>query len=155
MVELKSRTDEGFESSCRHTLNTVTVNAQVAVFPPTSVAVQVTVVVPTGNVEPLAGEHNVLTPGQLSDAAGAGKATTLVVVAGHVAVATAVMLAGHVMTGGCVSFTVTVKEQLAVKPETSVAVQVTVVVPTGNVVSLCGEHARPTTPQLSEAVGEA
>lgn len=52
------------------------------------------------------------------------------------------------------SFTVTVKEQLAVLPDASVAVQLTVVEPTANVDPLCGEHARPTTPQLSEALGD-
>ena len=51
------------------------------------------------------------------------------------------------------SFTLTVKEQLAELPDESVAVQFTVVVPTANVVPLCGEHARPTIPQLSEALG--
>jgi hypothetical protein len=51
---------------------TLTVNMQFAVFPDVSVAVQVTVVVPTGNVEPLAGTHIDVTPGQLSAAVGAG-----------------------------------------------------------------------------------
>lgn len=46
---------------------TVTVKLQVAVFCAASVAVQVTVVVPTGNVEPEAGTQlAALTPGQLS-----------------------------------------------------------------------------------------
>ena len=44
--------------------------------------------------------------------------------------ATVVMLLGQVMTGACVSFTVTVKEQVAVLPFTSVALATTVVVPT-------------------------
>ena len=46
----------------------LTVNEQVAVFPDVSVAVQVTVVVPTGNIEPLAGEQTVIALGQLSEA---------------------------------------------------------------------------------------
>jgi hypothetical protein len=49
---------------------TVTVNVQVAVFIAASVVVHVTVVVPTGKVDPDAGEHTVDAPGQLSTAAG-------------------------------------------------------------------------------------
>jgi hypothetical protein len=45
---------------------TVTVNEQVAVLPLASVAVQSTVVVPFGNVAPLAGTQARLAPGQLS-----------------------------------------------------------------------------------------
>jgi hypothetical protein len=45
---------------------TVTLNEQLAVLPLVSVAVQVTVVVPSGKVEPGAGEQLVVTPGQLS-----------------------------------------------------------------------------------------
>ena len=51
------------------------------------------------------------------------------------------------------SFTLTVKEQLAVLPDVSVAVQLTVVVPTANVEPLGGEHTTLAIPQLSEAVG--
>jgi hypothetical protein len=51
---------------------TLTVKVQVAVFAEASVAVQVTVVVPTGKVEPLAGTHAAVTPGQLSLAVGGG-----------------------------------------------------------------------------------
>ena len=47
--------------------------------------------------------------------------------------AVAVTFAGHVIVGACVSFTVTVKLHVAVFEAASVAVQVTVVVPTGNV----------------------
>lgn len=43
------------------------------------------------------------------------------------------MFAGQMIAGGCVSFTVTVKLQLAVLPAASLAVHVTVVVPFGNV----------------------
>jgi hypothetical protein len=45
---------------------TVTVNEQEAVLPDVSVAVQFTVVVPFGKVEPDAGVQLVVTPGQLS-----------------------------------------------------------------------------------------
>jgi len=45
---------------------TVTVNEQVAVLPAASVAVAVTVVVPTGNVDPDGGVATTVSPGQLS-----------------------------------------------------------------------------------------
>jgi hypothetical protein len=51
---------------------TVTVNEQLAVRADASVAVQLTVVVPSGKVEPEAGVQLVVTPGQLSVAVGAG-----------------------------------------------------------------------------------
>jgi hypothetical protein len=51
---------------------TVTVKVQGAILPTASVAVQVTVVVPTGKLEPDGGEHVTVTPGQLSLAVGAG-----------------------------------------------------------------------------------
>ncbi|MDN4594488.1 hypothetical protein NWF35_11350, partial [Polycladomyces subterraneus] len=44
---------------------TVTVKAQLSVFPVPSDAVQVTVVVPTGKKEPEGGEQVTVTPGQL------------------------------------------------------------------------------------------
>ena len=47
---------------------TVTENEHVPVFPTASVAVHVTVVVPTGKVEPDAGTHTIVAPGQLSEA---------------------------------------------------------------------------------------
>ena len=100
MFEFSSNTVEGLVSSCKLTLKTLTVNAHVAVFPAASVAVQVTVVVPIGNVAPLGGEHTTPTPRQLSEAVGAGNVTTLLAEAGHVAVAAAVMLAGQVIVGG-------------------------------------------------------
>jgi hypothetical protein len=43
------------------------------------------------------------------------------------------MLAGHVIVGACASLTVTVKEQVASGVMPFVAVQLTVVVPVGNV----------------------
>ena len=49
---------------------TVTENVHVAVFIDASVEVHVTVVVPTGKVEPDAGVHTTAAPGQLSTAAG-------------------------------------------------------------------------------------
>ena len=66
----------GLLSSCRHTLKTVTVKLQVAVLFDVSVAVQVTVVVPTGRHDPDGGLQPTVTPGQLSLAGGEGKAVT-------------------------------------------------------------------------------
>ena len=66
-----------------------------------------------------------------------------------------VILEGQVIAGGCVSFTVTLKVQVAVRPPASVAVNVLTVVPTGKVAPL----ARPavctvvTPGQLSIATG--
>ena len=63
-----------------------------------------------------------------------------------------VMFAGHVMVGPSVSLTVTVKEQLAVLPDASVAVHVTVVVPFAKVEPEAGEQLVVTPGQLSLAV---
>jgi hypothetical protein len=62
-----------------------------------------------------------------------------------------VMFAGQMATGGCVSFTVTVKLHDAVLPAASVAVQLTGVVPKGNAEPLAGTQAT-VAPQLSVAV---
>ena len=51
---------------------TVTVNVQVAWFPDAFEALQVTVVVPMGNVEPEVGLQTMVTPGQLSPTVGSG-----------------------------------------------------------------------------------
>ena len=58
------------------TFLTVTVKVQVAVAPPESVAMQVTLVVPAGNRLPDAGEQTTVVPGQLSVTTGLGKLTT-------------------------------------------------------------------------------
>jgi uncharacterized lipoprotein YbaY len=60
--------------------------------------------------------------------------------------------AGHVIEGSCVSCTVMVKEQVPVFPDASVAVQLTVVTPTGNVDPDAGAHTIVTPGQLSVAV---
>ena len=62
------------------------------------------------------------------------------------------MFAGQVITGSCVSCTVTVNEHAAMFPDASVAVQLTVVTPTGKVDPLAGAHTIPTPGQLSVAV---
>jgi hypothetical protein len=112
------------ESSCNLPLNTEIVKLQVAVLPEASVAVQVTVVTPTGKQLPEGGLHTTVTPGQLSEAVVVKFTTTQ----GSVTLAVAaVTLGGQVMVGGWVSLTVTVKAQVG----PAVEVQVTVVVPTG------------------------
>jgi hypothetical protein len=59
---------------------------------------------------------------------------------------------GQEMVGEMLSSTVTVKEQVAVLPELSVAVAVTVVVPRLNALPRAGEYAIPEIAQLSVAV---
>ena len=62
------------------------------------------------------------------------------------------MFAGHVIAGSCVSCTVTVKAHAPVFPDASVAVQLTVVTPTGKVDPLAGAHTIVTPGPLSVAV---
>jgi len=57
---------------------TVTGNEQVALMPPESVAIQVTVVVPIANLAPLGGAHTTLKIGQLSTARDVKKLTVAV-----------------------------------------------------------------------------
>jgi hypothetical protein len=63
-------------------------------------------------------------------------------------VASTVAFAGTVRTGGAVSLTVTVNEAEPVLLCASVAVQVTVVVPSGNVEPLAGAQVTATTPSM-------
>ena len=105
----------------------------VAVFCDVSVAVQVTVVVPTGKQDPEGGLHATVTPGQLS------LAVTVKVAVAHgslIVAVFAVMFAGQVIVGGWVSLTVTVNVQLG----PAAAVQVTVVVPFGKKEPDAGEQ---------------
>lgn len=62
------------------------------------------------------------------------------------------ILAGQTIAGACVSFTLTVKVQVAVLPAASVAVAVTVEVPTGKKVPDAGMVVTVTPGQLSVAV---
>ena len=100
---------------------TVTVKLDVVVLPAASVALYVTVVVPTGKVDPLTGPAvcAMLLPVQLSAAVGAVHVTT----APHTPSSfDLMMLAGKAtMVGFCVSFTVTVKLDVVVLPAASVA----------------------------------
>jgi len=92
-------------------VKTVTLKLQDAVLPEGSVAVQVTVVVPTGKGEPDGGLQTTVAE-QLSEAVGGGKLTTVLVASGQVCAATAVTAAGQVIVGASVSLTVTVKEHI-------------------------------------------
>jgi hypothetical protein len=120
---------------------TVTVKEQLT----PAVAVHVTVVVPFGNAEPLGGVQ-VMVP-QLPVVIGAAYATTAVHAPGSVE---AVTFAGHVIEQGV---TDTVKEQVAVLVEVSVAVHVTVVVPTGNAEPDAGTQLAVAPGQLSAGAG--
>src|SRR5438132_14277186 len=62
------------------------------------------------------------------------------------------MLAGQVIVGASLSLTVTVKEQVAVLPLVSVAVQVTVVVPWAKVEPLAGLQVGGAPGKVTEAV---
>ena len=91
----------GLVSSCRQKLDTATVNEHDAVFPAASVAVQVTVVVPTGKVEPDGGLQFTVTAQLLwSVAEGVVNATTAPVAVGQLARATAVIAAGQLLNAG-------------------------------------------------------
>lgn len=108
---------------------TVTVKLPFAVFPRLSLAEQLTVFVPAANVDPLAGVHvGVLAPSTRSAAE-----TVNVTVAPAGLVESFVMFAGSVNTGAFVSLTVTVNDPDTLACAASVTVQVTVVVPSGNV----------------------
>lgn len=79
------------------TSNVVTVNEHVEKLPDVSVALQVTVVTPIGNIEPDAGTHDAVTPGQLSVTVGGGYVTTTPAAPGFPAVT--VTLAGQTIFG--------------------------------------------------------
>ena len=114
-------------------LTTVTRNEQLVLVPHVSLAVTVTVVVPTGNVLPLGG---------LATTPGGGLQPPLAVtlkntVAPLELVAVTVRLDEQLRLIGGLT-TVTRNKQLVLLPQVSLAVTVTVVVPTGNVLPLGG-----------------
>src|SRR5262245_13600209 len=116
---------------------TVTVNEQPLVLPTSSVAVQVTLLVPTLNVEPLGGTHTTTTVVSQLSVAVATQVTLLLL---HwPASATSTILLGQVISGGTSSTTVIVKEQLAPLE----LVQVTVFVPAGKDDPEGGTHVTP------------
>jgi hypothetical protein len=129
---------------------TVTVNVQVDVLAAASVAVTVTVVVPFGKTDPEAGLETTVRLEQLSVALTV-KLTTAEQRLGAVEV---MMLAGQLKTGTTVSFTVTLNEQLEEFAAASLTVQVTVLLPSGNVEPDGGLHTGiPTPGQLSLTFG--
>jgi hypothetical protein len=107
---------------------TVTVKLPLDEFPAASTAVTVTIVVPSANTEPEAGELLVATLPLTASVALVVKLT----VAPLPLIASVVMFAGTVMTGPLVSRTVTVNVPLDEFPAASTAVTVTVVVPSAN-----------------------
>lgn len=128
----------------------MTLKEQLAAFPAASVAVQVTVLVPIGKLEPEGGTHTKVAPGQLSEATGAGYVTG----ASGAGLHEAVTLPGQVIRGASPSTTITLKEQLAVLPAPSVAMQFTVFVPFWKKLPPAGLQTMPAVPQLSLAVAE-
>lgn len=119
-------------------------------FPAASLAAQETTVAPSGNTEPLTGEHDTLVTPAASLAVGNGKLTA----APAALVASATRSAGLIRTGAVTSLTITLKVAVAVLPAASAAVHVTGVDPSGNDDPLAGEQVNDVTPTLSVAVGE-
>jgi hypothetical protein len=129
---------------------TITLNVQLAVLPAASVAVYVTGVVPKGKREPEACELVKVETEQLSDAVGAVQ----VAVAWHDELAEREMFDGQpVMTGLLLSTTMTLKVQVDDRPDASVAVYVTGVVPIEKRKPEACVLIRVETTQLSDAVG--
>jgi hypothetical protein len=112
-----------------------------------SAAVPVTVVVPTLNVLPDAGEETTVAL-QLSVAVVVNVTAALQ----FPVVAVCVIADGQLITGAWLSVTVTVNEQVDVLPLPSVAVLVTVCVPTVNELPEAGLETVDDTEQLSVAV---
>ena len=128
---------------------TVTVNERLDELFTASLTVHVTEVAPLGKVEPDGGlQTGTPTPTQLSVTVGNPYVTTAEQSPGA---AGTLMLEGQVMTGGSVSLTVTVNEHEDVLFDTSLAVQVTVVVPFWKTDPDGGVHAVVTVEQASEA----
>jgi hypothetical protein len=121
----------------------LTANEHETVFPPASVAVQLTVVVPGGTQEPEGGVHATVVPGQLSEAF----ARKVITAQGDPGGVPTITPGGQVIAGGCVSVTVIVNEQVFTDTE----LQVTVVAPTGKKEPDAGEHV--TAPQAPVVVG--
>jgi hypothetical protein len=120
----------------------VTVNEALLRFARVSIAVQSTVVVPSGKVAPLAGVQVTATAPST-----ASLPVALNVKAAPVAaVASTVAFGGSVITGALVSATVTVNCALAELPRLSAAVHVTLVLPSAKVAPLAGVQATVTAP---------
>src|SRR5206468_3925265 len=116
-----------------------------------SKAVQVTVVLPSAKVLPLAGKQVTLSVPSTMSLAVAVKVT----VAPAALVASAVIGAGQLTVGAVVSRTVTANEQVLVLCAASKALQVTVVLPRAKVLPLAGKQVTasvPSTMSLAVAV---
>ena len=118
--------------------STVTVNEFEPVFPCESVAVQVTVVVPSTNVEPDNGVHD--TGNDVPSTISVADWPAYVTVTPEALVASIVWDAGTVTCGATVSRTVTVNDFVPVFPLPSVAEHVTTVEPNGKVEPEAGEQ---------------
>jgi hypothetical protein len=129
----------------------VIVNDPLVVRPTLSVAEQLTVVVPTGKVEPEAGVQ----VGVSAPSTGSVAVTVKLTTAPPAFVAATVMFAGVVSVGGVDSLTVTVNEFFPTLPVVSVAVQLTVVVPIGNVDPDAGVHVTGTEPSTGSVADAA
>ena len=124
------------------------------ILPDASVALQLTVVVPTGKLLPEAGVQATVKPvGQLSVAVGGVKVTVAAQV--PFGAMTFVIFDGQApSTGNWASLIVTVKVHGAdILPEASVALQLTVVVPTAKLLPEAGVQATVAFGQLSVTVG--
>src|SRR5688500_8733752 len=124
---------------------TCTVNEPLALFPALSVAVQLTVVIPSANVVPAAGvQAGVIAPSTRSEAVAVNETA-----APAAEVASAMMLSGSVSIGGVVSTTFTLNDAVASFPAASLAEQFTAVSPSGNVLPEAGVHSTSTSPSTS------
>jgi hypothetical protein len=117
---------------------TVTVNDFVDVFELASEAEQCTVVTPSGKVLPDSGTQLIVGDGSTVSTAVAVYETT----APPGPVASAVISAGTVITGGVVSWIFTWNDAVAVFENESVALQFTVVVPSGKTLPDVGMQVR-------------
>jgi hypothetical protein len=124
---------------------TVTVKEAAPLLPLVSVAVQPTVVGPSGKVDPLAGVQLTATLPFTRSFAVAVK----VKLAPVALVASTAALAGTVTTGPVVSVTVTVNDAAPLFPFVSVAVQLTVVGPSEKVDPLAGVQIAATLPSTA------
>jgi hypothetical protein len=119
------------------------------VLPLASVAVHVTSVVPSGKVLPGAGTQTTVGSGSHASEAPTSNSTTALPVPEH----STVMSSGQLISGSAVSTTSMSKLHVPVLPAESVAVQVTVVVPTGKTLPEAALHVGVRSPsQASVAV---
>jgi hypothetical protein len=124
---------------------TMTLNEPADVLPAASLALHVTLVVPSGNVEPEAGPQ--VTTGEGSTES--ETPTVYVTTAPDGPAASATIVPGSVRLGSVESPTTTSNESLELLPLASVALQLTVVVPSANVDPDGGVHVTTGTPSTA------